>query len=126
MYKLDHEPVFSSPTQHLEDHKPEHGINEALQQIAFSDLILLNKIDLVTEKEKAEVLKMLKKINSAARIVECQLNDPASRPSIDSLLGTNSFSINRALEVRIVLFVILGGFPDFLSSFLSYSWTLTS
>jgi len=85
--------------QHLEDHKPEHGINEALQQIAFSDLILLNKIDLVTEKEKAEVLKMLKKINSAARIVECQLNDPASRPSIDSLLGTNSFSINRALEL---------------------------
>lgn len=83
----------------MEDHKPDHGINEALQQIAFSDLILLNKIDLVTEEEKAEVLKVVKKINSTARLVQCQLNDPASRPSIDSLLGINSFSINRALEV---------------------------
>ncbi len=85
--------------QHLEDTKPEGAINEALQQIAFSDLILLNKIDLVTDEEKAKVLQAVKKINSTARLLECQLNDPISRPGIDKLLGMNSFSIDRALEV---------------------------
>jgi G3E family GTPase len=85
--------------QHLEDAKPEGAINEALQQIAFSDLILLNKIDLVSEEEKTQVLRAVKKINSTARLVQCQLNDPLQRPSVDMLLGINSFSINRALEV---------------------------
>jgi len=92
--------------QHLEDAKPEGAINEALQQIAFSDLILLNKIDLVSEEEKTQVLRAVKKINSTARLVQCQLNDPLQRPSVDMLLGINSFSINRALEVD----------PNFLNS----------
>ncbi len=85
--------------QHLEETKCEGTINEALQQIAFSDLILLNKIDLVSEEAKQHVLKSVRKINSTARIIEVQLNDPLCRPSIDKLLGINSFSINRALDV---------------------------
>ncbi len=85
--------------QHLEDNKAEGTINEALQQIAFSDLVLLNKIDLVSDVDKAHLLKTVKKINSTARLLECQLNEPIGRPCIDKLLGINSFSINRALEV---------------------------
>jgi G3E family GTPase len=85
--------------QHLEEGKPEDSINEALQQIAFSDLILLNKIDLVNDEQKARVLEAVNKINTTARIVEVQLNLPERRPSIDKLLGINSFSIDKALEV---------------------------
>lgn len=90
--------AFAHP-QHLDDNKPEGTINEALQQIAFSDLILLNKTDLVTEQQKAHVLSTIRKINTVARVVEVQLNDPTQRPCIDNLLGINSFSIDRALEV---------------------------
>lgn len=93
--------------QHLEDAAHFEGaINEAINQIAFSDLILLNKIDLVTPKEKAEVLATVKKINSTARVLECQLNDPSGRPKFDNLLGINSFSIERTLELD----------PNFLAS----------
>lgn len=38
--------------QHLDEVKPEGNVNEALQQVAFSDKILLNKLDLVSEEEK--------------------------------------------------------------------------
>ncbi|KAG1662674.1 hypothetical protein FOA52_014600 [Chlamydomonas sp. UWO 241] len=75
-------------------------------QIAFSDLILLNKCDLVNEEEKTTVLRTVRKINMTARVIEVQLNDPTKRPKFDQLLGINSFSINRALEIE----------PEFLHS----------
>lgn len=87
--------------QHLEDQKPDGAINEAVQQLAFSDLIVLNKIDLVSEAQKADVVVAIRSINSSASIVECQLNDPARCPPLDQLLGVNSFSVNRALEVDV-------------------------
>ncbi|KAG1667433.1 hypothetical protein FOA52_004850 [Chlamydomonas sp. UWO 241] len=85
--------------RHLDDERSEDAINEALQQIAFSDLILLNKCDLVNEEEKATVLRTVRKINMTARVIEVQLNDPTKRPKFDQLLGINSFSIDRALEI---------------------------
>merc|ERR1712199_114210 len=51
--------------QHLEDEKPEGVENEAVEQIAFADRILLNKCDLVeAEEELAEVEKRIKMINA--------------------------------------------------------------
>lgn len=86
--------------QHLEDAQHFKGaINEAVQQIAFSDLILLNKMDLVNPEQKEVVLQTIQQINSTARLIECQLNDPSGRPGIERLLGINSFSIDRALEL---------------------------
>ena len=38
--------------QHLDEIKPEGSVNEAVHQVAFSDKILLNKLDLVNEEEK--------------------------------------------------------------------------
>merc|ERR1712048_588555 len=38
--------------QHLDEEKPEGVENEALEQVAFADRILLNKIDLVDDSEK--------------------------------------------------------------------------
>ena len=36
--------------QHLDDKKPENVENEAVEQIAFADKMILNKTDLVTGK----------------------------------------------------------------------------
>lgn len=86
--------------QHLEDGQHAQGaINEAIQQLAFSDLILLNKIDLVSDADKADVLLAIKRINNTARIIECQLNSESGRPELSSILGINSFSVQRALTV---------------------------
>jgi len=87
--------------QHLLDgqHAAEGAINEAVQQIAFSDLILLNKVDLVSESDKADVLEAIRTINNTARIIECSLNSETGRPPLDEVLGTNTFSVQRALEV---------------------------
>ncbi len=87
--------------QHLEDAQHGQGaINEAVQQLAFSDLILLNKIDLVSPADKQDVLDAIKRINNTARIVECQLNSETGRPPVHEIIGTNSFSVQRALAVR--------------------------
>ncbi|GMI39455.1 hypothetical protein TeGR_g11793 [Tetraparma gracilis] len=49
--------------QHLDEVKPDGAVNESLQQVAFADKILLNKVDLVSEEEKENVKKRLKGIN---------------------------------------------------------------
>merc|ERR1711912_129896 len=54
--------------QHLDDEKPEGVENEAVEQIAFADRILLNKIDLATEEELAEVEKRIRAINEKVPI----------------------------------------------------------
>merc|ERR1712228_49729 len=43
--------------QHLDEEKPEGVENEAVEQIAFADRILLNKCDLVGEAALVEVAK---------------------------------------------------------------------
>jgi G3E family GTPase len=40
---------------HLDDDKPEGVENEAVEQLAFADRVILNKIDLVDEAELANV-----------------------------------------------------------------------
>ena len=42
-------------TQHVEEEKPEDVENEAVEQLAFADRILLNKIDLVSQERLEEV-----------------------------------------------------------------------
>ena len=42
-------------TQHIDEEKPEGVENESVEQLAFADRIMLNKIDLVSEEELGEV-----------------------------------------------------------------------
>ena len=46
--------------QHVEEEKPEDVENEAVEQLAFADRIMLNKIDLVSEEELEEVESKIK------------------------------------------------------------------
>ena len=64
--------------QHLEDEKPEGIENETVEQLAFADRIMLNKIDLATEEELLNVESKIKAINAFAPIyrTENSLIDP--------------------------------------------------
>lgn len=80
--------------QHLDEVKPEGAVNEALQQVAFADKILLNKIDLVTVEEKEALKKRLKGINSFAAVIETE----RSKAPLDKILGLNSFNMESILS----------------------------
>ena len=59
--------------EHLDEQKPEGVENEAVEQVAFADVILLNKIDLVPdEKDLARVEARLKGLNQYAPILRCK------------------------------------------------------
>ena len=51
--------------QHLDDEKPEGIENESVEQLAFADRIMLNKIDLVDEQELSDVEARIKSINGS-------------------------------------------------------------
>lgn len=79
---------------HLNEVKPEGSVNEALQQVAFADKILLNKIDLVSTEEKEALKQRLKTINKFATVIETE----KSRAPLDQILGLNSFSMESVLN----------------------------
>eukprot|EP00887_Chlorella_sp_A99_P002601 scaffold6.g2601.t1 len=85
---------------HLED-AGSGDVNEAVNQIAFADIILLNKTDLVSEADLEEVRQLVRSINVTADLIECQLNSQTAEhlPTWDRLMGINSFSIERAQQV---------------------------
>merc|ERR1712190_682119 len=58
--------------EHLDEEKPEGVENEAVEQIAFADRILLNKTDLVDEKTLDEVEKRIRAINEPVPIKRTQ------------------------------------------------------
>jgi len=81
--------------QHLDEEKPEGAENEAVEQVAFADRMLLNKIDLVTEEDLKRVEARLKGINAFAQIVRCE----KSAVSVDSVLDIRGFDLKRTLEM---------------------------
>jgi len=82
-------------TQHLDDEKPDDVENEAVEQIAFADRILLNKVDLATDNEIEEVVKRIKAINALAPIYQTEnsIIDPSE------LIGIGSFDLDKTLEM---------------------------
>ncbi len=79
---------------HLDEEREAGAVNECLQQVAFADRILLNKVDLVTEAQKVEVLGRLREVNAYCHVVETTQSDV----SIDAILGIGAFSLERMLE----------------------------
>jgi G3E family GTPase len=78
--------------KHIQQH---WEADEALEQIAFADVILLNKTDLVTPKELDELEKKIKAMNGMAKIYRTQNSELA----MDALLGVQAFDLDRALEI---------------------------
>ena len=67
--------------------------DEAIRQIAFADVILLNKTDLVTPAELDALEARIKAINGVAKIRRCQNADVP----IDSVLKVGGFNLDHAI-----------------------------
>ena len=82
-------------TQHLDDEKPEDVENESVEQLAFADRIMLNKIDLVSDDELKQVESRIKTINGSAPIYHTQnsLIDPKE------LINIGAFDLSQTLEM---------------------------
>lgn len=74
--------------------------DEAQEQIAFADVVLLNKTDLVTPEELTELETRIRSMNAMAKIHRTH----NAELDMDVLLGVKAFDLNRALEIE----------PDFL------------
>ena len=81
---------------HLDEKKLDGSANEAMQQVAFADKILLNKIDLVSKEQKKALLKRLSLINTFAQVIETE----RSRAPLDQILGLNSFQMESILQAN--------------------------
>ena len=85
---------------HLEGQLGEH--HEAEEQVAFADVVLLNKTDLIEGHSLGLIENRIRKINPYAKIIKTA---HCAAP-LDEIVGLNAFSLERVLEVE----------PDFLES----------
>ncbi len=77
--------------------------HEAQVQLAFADVVLLNKVDAVSHQDVTEVEARIRRINPTAifhRTERCQV-------PLDQVIGRNAFDLDRVLEIE----------PDFLKHF---------
>ncbi len=76
-------------TRHLDDQ------DEAQEQIAFADVIILNKTDLVSNNDLKSLEQRLVNINPTAKRLharDCKIN-------LRDILGINTFDVNRKIEI---------------------------
>ncbi len=85
-----------------------HDSDEAQKQVAFADVILLNKCDLVTPDELDDVEQRVRKINAVARLIRTTNADAP----IASVLDVGGFDLSRAIELN----------PDFLQPEYPFEW----
>ncbi len=74
--------------QHIDD------ADEAKGQLAFADVIILNKTDLVAEEDLKKLEARIQSMNAAAKIFRAQ----NAHVDIDNVLNVGGFDLQRALE----------------------------
>jgi G3E family GTPase len=75
---------------------------EAKNQIAFADVVLINKTDLVSSEELSEVEARIRGINPYAKLHRTE----RAKIPLDAVLGRHAFDLDRILELE----------PDFLGA----------
>jgi G3E family GTPase len=80
--------------QHLDEVKPEGVENEAVEQIAFADRIVLNKTDLADEATIAEVEARVKAINAPVQILRAR----NAEVDLKQILDVGAFDLDRVLK----------------------------
>ena len=86
--------------QHLDEEKPEGAENESVEQVAFADRILLNKIDLSSEADLERVEKRLREINAFAPIQRCQRSEVSVDCVLDLGVSAITLSSNEAQSFK--------------------------
>merc|ERR1719487_3050416 len=81
----------------LDDDIEEGKVNEAFQQIAFADKIILNKLDLITAEEAIAVKDRIRDINKFAKVL------PAvkSRIKLDELSNMRAHDMGHFVDVEL-------------------------
>ena len=69
---------------------------EAREQVAFADRIILNKVDLATPAELAEVERRLRALNPLAPITRAE----RANVPLDQVLGLGGFDLERILDIN--------------------------
>ena len=85
---------------HLDDPSLQGHDNQAVDQIVIADRIILNKIDLLPERELPGIEKRLRKLNATAPI----MRSSHARVELDEILGIGAFSVAQTMAIA----------PDFL------------
>ena len=80
---------------HLDEVKPAGVENEAVEQVAFADRIVINKIDVVSPDQVDAVERRVRSINAVAEVVRSE----RARVDLDRILGVRAFDLDRALAV---------------------------
>lgn len=76
---------------HLDDVKPKGVVNEAVEQIAYADRIIVNKTDLVGEPQVASLIQRIRSINGLANLKRTQFG----KVDLDYVLGIGGFDLER-------------------------------
>ena len=83
--------------------------DESTEQIAFADVVILNKTDLVKSHELDKLEVRLREMNNMAKFVRSEMADVP----INSVLNKSAFNLDQALERR----------PSFLEPEYPFEWT---
>lgn len=73
-----------------EDHR--NIVDLLVDQVEFANVILVNKVDLITEAELGQLLEIIRRLNPTARI----LHSRESRVDLQNVLGTGLYSIEES------------------------------
>ena len=90
---------FQTSSSHQDQSGSTGAPNEAMEQVAYADRIVLNKIDLVEAGNVEALEERISRMNAMAAIERAQRGDVA----VDFLLGIGGFDLNsvqRSLGVR--------------------------
>ena len=82
---------------HLDEEKPEGVVNEALEQVAFADRLVLNKTDLVNQSELLSIENRVRTINNLASLQRAE----KANVDLDFVLGVGGFDLDRVEDVII-------------------------
>ncbi|KAF8670231.1 hypothetical protein HU200_050762 [Digitaria exilis] len=77
--------------KHLNEVKARWVVNEAVEQVAYADRIILNKIDLVDDAELEALTTKIKLINGMAQMKKAKLGDV----DMDFVLGIGGYDLDR-------------------------------
>ena len=80
---------------HLDEEKPEGVENEALEQIAFADRIVINKTDLVSDVDLERIETRIRSINAMAKMSRSAFGEI----DLDQILDVGAFDLGRVLEM---------------------------